>query len=310
MIGAVWDAAIRRRQELLPRAWAEGEPIRCFDGNWEGALGVVVERLGPVFHVVTPDAEEAWPSFLAERHPERVIVHRQRGVDGASVRGELPGPTPDDPLGDRPGRIVIVEEGLRFGIDLLHGRNPGLFLDARPVRQWIRGACGGQRILNLFAYTGSLGVAARAGGAKSVEHVDVVPSALARARANHTMNGQGISGRDLIQADAFAQLRQAARAGRRWDMVILDPPPVSTEGFRAGGRGRERGFDPSSDWPELLGLARRCTKDGGRILVMSASLEVEAVLPSAVEATIQRGPDFPGPPAAGLRAWVLRAEVG
>jgi 23S rRNA G2069 N7-methylase RlmK/C1962 C5-methylase RlmI len=274
---------------------------------------VVVDQFGPVLHLQAGAVDGAWVELLAEAFPGRALVQRVRGGAGGVVRrGGFPPPDADDRLGGRAGRIVVIEEGLRFGIDLLHGQNPGLFLDARAVRRWLRSRSRGLRVLNLFAYTGSLGVAALAGGARSIEQVDVVPSALERARGNHQLNGQRIGDRDLVQQDAFAHLEHAARKGRRWDLVILDPPPVTTEGYAPGQRGRQRGFDPERDWAPLLEAAQRCTLPGGRLVVLCANAAADVVerLPGPVDEEIQRDADFPGAAEDGLRAWVVRVPGG
>jgi len=128
-------------------------------------------------------------------------------------------------LGSLPGgEIEIRENGLRFGVDLAHGQKGGLFLDQRDNRERVRGLAKGRQVLNLFGYTGGFSVYAAAGGAASTITVDSAAGAIASARLNFERNGLPIGDAEFVVADAFAFLGSAARAGRRWDLVISDPP--------------------------------------------------------------------------------------
>lgn len=218
--------------------------------------------------------------------------------------------------GEHSGSCEILEGGLRFGVDFLYGTNTGLFLDARPLRAWVRNHSKDRRVLNLFSYTGAFGVAAASGGARSVTNVDIVPSAVERGRANFERNGLPSDSRTHMKAEVFDFLSRARKQEARWDLIVADPPPVPTAGRgRSRSRGkRRRGFDPSADLARLLQHCREMLAPGGELLACSAlrgERRFEGQLPTATEprapVKLRRGLDFPGPDEEGLRAWVIQA---
>jgi len=134
----------------------------------------------------------------------------------------------------------VVDNGLRFEVDPLSPGNAGLYLDTRPVRRWLLQNAAGRRVLNLFAYTGSLGLAAAAGGAKWVMHVEMQKRALRRLKRNYALNDLPIDDRDLVQSDLYPHLRRLAREGKAFEGVVLDPPPqVPGRGSESERRGQD-----------------------------------------------------------------------
>jgi 23S rRNA G2069 N7-methylase RlmK/C1962 C5-methylase RlmI len=313
------DAASLR--SAVEAAWGERaalhsscETYRAFDGRFEGAPGWTLDRYGDALLLqcfgdeAPPDCVAAVASLGLHRRAFVLKVRVGRS-EGHLIDGQWPTPDPDDPL-ERPGRFVVREDGMRLGIDLVYGQNPGLFLDARPLRRWVRANTSGLRVLNLFAYTGSFGVAAVAGGAVHITNVDVVPSAVDRCRVNHELNGFD-DPRAHQKGEVFHFLHRSSKAGRTWDLVIADPPPVRTQG-RGKGRGRERGFDPRKDVRTLHRKIQRVLAPQGRVLAISAARTpawFEEVLPYDELAPLDRGSDFPGERLDGMRALVCREPV-
>jgi 23S rRNA (cytosine1962-C5)-methyltransferase len=120
--------------------------------------------------------------------------------------------------------VEILENGLRFGVDLAHGQKGGLFLDQRDNRERVRGLARDRSVLNLFGYTGGFSVYAAAGGARGSTTVDSAPAAIGEARRNFDRNRLSTTDARFVVADVFGFLADA-RAGRaRWDLVISDPP--------------------------------------------------------------------------------------
>ena len=211
--------------------------------------------------------------------------------------------------GNGPESRAVMENGLRFGVDFLYGTNTGLFLDARPLRAWVKRNSEDRRVLNLFSYTGAFGVAAAAGLSRSVTNVDIVPSAIERGRRNFERNQLESDSRTHMKAEVFEFLQRAAKSGHTWDAIIADPPPVPTRGTR-GKKKRGRGFDPSADIERLMGRCHGLLSEGGWLLACSAlrgSSRFEGRLPgdAAQRTRIARGSDFPGPDDEGLRGWVI-----
>ncbi len=320
---------------VVARAWERRAPFhrdleftnayRLLDGREEGAEGWVVDRYGDAALVQRfgpVPAAEAELSVLVDDLVARMGTHtsvflkeRRPGADGGRdgrlIAGPEPLRAPGDPLAGRRGRVVVREEGLFLGVDLSYGMNTGLFLDARPMRRWVRGQSEGRRVLNLFSYTASFGVAAAVGGCRSVTNVDVVPSALERGRANFALNDLPQDGRTHLRSEVSDFLKRARKRDEKWDGIILDPPPVSTQG-RPGRakKGRNKGFVPGVQLGRLIELAQQRLAPDGWLLVLSAARGEDAFerwLPPGKWPAIARDIDFPGDPCRGLRARILGA---
>jgi len=157
-----------------------------------------------------------------------------------------------------------VENGLTMELRAGSGQSPGLFLDQRSNRAWVREHANGARILNLFAYTGAFGIAALAGGAAEVVQVDTSRSYLDWARANAILNGFTEDRVEYSAVDARLLVDGCRKRGRRFDGIICDPPSF--------GRGRDRNtrlFRIEHDLGDLVLSCRELVEPGGWILVSS-----------------------------------------
>jgi len=122
----------------------------------------------------------------------------------------------------------VNEAGLCFRVNLSDYLDTGLFLDARKKRALIKIDAAGKTVLNLFAYTCSLSVAAASGGAARVDSVDLSKTYLDWGKVNFALNGlEEKDNFNFFKSDVFQFLGQAARNGSRWDLIILDPPSFS-----------------------------------------------------------------------------------
>jgi len=210
--------------DLVSEAWQRRQKLHDLDAyrvlhGWqEGMPGVEIDRYGDaaiIAHKASAAADtEALASALMQLHPFDVIVAKPRNGSPFALRGEL---------NSKPR--IVRELDMSFAIEPAQPRNPGLYLDARPARAWIREHSHGRRVLNLFAFTGSLGVTAAVGGARSVTHVDGQRGALARCKANHDLNNVPIDDRDLLRGDVYQMLRKAGKRRRTYDAIIVDAPP-------------------------------------------------------------------------------------
>ncbi|MGB6221736.1 class I SAM-dependent methyltransferase [Haloferula sp.] len=153
------------------------------------------------------------------------IVVQERHLRGAPKR-TVHGKLPDDP--------IACESGLRYHLNLHRNQNHGFFLDMKPGRDWIRENASGRRVLNLFAYTCSLSVAAIAGGAESVINLDMASSALASGRENHRLNFDSERCRraSYHAHDLFKSWGKLKR-GAPYDIIVIDPPSNQPGSFVA-----------------------------------------------------------------------------
>lgn len=122
----------------------------------------------------------------------------------------------------------ILEFGVWYALDLQMNQDAGLYLDTRLLRKWLVDHTRGGTVLNLFAYTGGLGVAARAGGARRVVQVDRNHKFLEMARASYALNSFEMDPADLVEMDFWAYTARMRREKALFDCVILDPPFFSS----------------------------------------------------------------------------------
>jgi 23S rRNA (cytosine1962-C5)-methyltransferase len=155
--------------------------------------------------------------------------------------------------------FAIVEGGLRFIVNLEAYLDTGLFLDHRALRAMVRERASGRRMLNLFAYTGSFTVYAAAGGATATDTVDLSNTYLDWAGRNFAANGMDPRRNTLIRADVLAWLDAAHAEGRRYGLIVLDPPAFSNSKAMAGV------LDIQRDHVALVRAARDLLDAGGEL---------------------------------------------
>jgi len=257
---------------LLERLHAEGtDCYRLFHGVNEGRPGLTIDRYGPVLLLqtwrepLTPEEVECSGRIVGETCELDVTpVWNHRGRD----RGTQLPYEGVEPIGS--------ELGLRYHVTPRHrGQDPLLFLDLRAGRRRVREHARGKSVLNLFAYTGGVGLCALAGGAKEVWNVDFARSSLAWAEKNLALNDFGADRVHMVREDVVPVLRQLAglpvkgrgaqkRAfqsfePRSFDLVVLDPPRWAKGPFGA--------IDIVRDYPSLLKPALLATAPGGCLLL-------------------------------------------
>jgi 23S rRNA (cytosine1962-C5)-methyltransferase len=190
-----------------------GLVIDCY-GDWLSAqfltLGVDVRR-----EMLTGLLMELFsPAGIVDRSDP--VARRQEGLraGGGLIAGREPPPD-----------LTIIEEGLRFPVDLLGGQKTGFYLDQRENRSLVGRLATGKRVLNAFSFTGAFAVHALAHGAAHVTNVDTSYEALEGAERALRLNGFDPDEQaDAIHGDVFQVLRSFRDEGRRFDLVILDPP--------------------------------------------------------------------------------------
>ncbi|MDO4316763.1 MAG: class I SAM-dependent rRNA methyltransferase [Lachnospiraceae bacterium] len=122
-----------------------------------------------------------------------------------------------------PTKVEIVENGVRYLVDVKDGQKTGFFLDQKYNRLAVQKLCGGARVLDCFTHTGSFALNAGLGGAREVLGVDASELAVSQAEENAALNG--LSDRVKFRcADVFELLPELLDAGERYDVVVLDPP--------------------------------------------------------------------------------------
>ena len=155
-------------------------------------------------------------------------------------------------------QTIATEHHLKFGIDFGAGYSVGLFVDQRENRRFVR-QIKPTRVLNCFAYTCSFSVAAASVGAQTV-NVDLSKKSLERGRQNFGLNSLSTEGHKFIADDVRPVLGGLARRGKKFDMIILDPPTFSrTKGGEA--------FQVEKDFEELIVAALELIDRNARVLL-------------------------------------------
>jgi 23S rRNA (cytosine1962-C5)-methyltransferase len=218
------QTAIQARKALLDARHNSG--VRLFNGFTEGCPGLVIElfaRTLVIFNlqappeVLTPLIELLVPQLKIQLPwVEAVVVKTRHAPEPERRRGILvSGQTLDH---------EISEHGIRYAVDLMLNQDASFYLDTRNLRAWLKHQMHGKKVLNTFAYTGSLGAAALAGGATQVVQLDLSAKFLSMARQTYTLNGFEIRSEDFLAGDFFRQASRLREAGALFDCVILDPP--------------------------------------------------------------------------------------
>ncbi|KAF0282685.1 bifunctional 23S rRNA (guanine(2069)-N(7))-methyltransferase RlmK/23S rRNA (guanine(2445)-N(2))-methyltransferase RlmL [Spiribacter roseus] len=156
------------------------------------------------------------------------------------------------------GQYLEVQEGpCRLLVNLTDRLDTGLFLDHRPVRQWIGENARSKHFLNLYAYTGAATVHAGLGGAASTTSVDLSKTYLAWLQRNLHRNQLNNPVHALIQEDVMAWLKGC---DRRYDLIFLDPPSFSSSKRMAGS------LDIQRDHVALIQAAAACLSEDGLLI--------------------------------------------
>jgi 23S rRNA (cytosine1962-C5)-methyltransferase len=228
--GPFWRGRVRRALALRDDLVRGTTGYRVVHGESDGLPGVVVDRYAD-FAVL-----KLYSAGLTPHRPAIVEAIRAEvpGLAGVFGRDEVARDEDSDDAkpqgrvlwGDAPPeRIAIDEHGMKLLVDVRQGQKTGLFLDQRENRRLVREMSAGRGdALNLFGYTGGFSVAAALGGARHVVTVDVDRDAIALARENFRANGLDPADHAFASEDAFEILRRYKAQGRRFDLVVCDPP--------------------------------------------------------------------------------------
>ncbi len=149
---------------------------------------------------------------------------------------------------------VVTENGVRFEVQPGVNQNAGLFLDMRPLRAWLQQYSKDKNVLNLFAYTCSLSVAALHGGARQVVSLDMSKPSIQWGTRNHELNGHELRRVRAMPHNLFKSWGRLQQYGR-FDTIIIDPPT------------RQRGsFDAEKDYGAILKKLHKLVLPGADVI--------------------------------------------
>lgn len=253
------DQAIASRLTLMdPR---HEEAFRLFNGFYEGYPDLVLDVYGHTL-VVHDYADQPNSIVIQEisRHIQAsiywlraVVIKTRNGQTQNEKRGILT-------FGEIPER-KIKEHGIWHAIDLTMNRDASFYLDTRNLRKWLIENMRGKSVLNTFAYTGSFGTAALAGGAARVVQTDRNRQFLNLAKESYALNGFPIHKQDFLAQDFFPVTARFKSMKQSFDCVILDPPFFSTTP-----KGK---VDLVNESARLINKVRPLIHDGGILIAIN-----------------------------------------
>lgn len=258
------QSAVLARQPLIDSDHTAA--IRLFNGYTEGCPGLAIDcyaRTLVIFNLADPPGElepliQGLQPWLLQTYPwiRAVLVKTRHTPDAAGRRGVIAfGQTPD---------AEITESGVRYAVDLTLNQDASLYLDTRNLRVWLHRSMKDMRVLNTFAYTGSLGAAALAGGAARVVQLDLSDKFLSLARRTYALNGFAAASQDFMAGDFFRLAARLKASSTLFDCVILDPPFFS---ITPGGR-----VDIAAEYSRLINKVRPLVAHDGTLVAVNNAL--------------------------------------
>jgi 23S rRNA (cytosine1962-C5)-methyltransferase len=218
--------AVRLREGLFDLA--ETDSYRLVHGESDFLPGIVLDRYG-AFAVL-----KLYSAALTPHRADLVEAIRESVPELSGIFGRDEVGREDDDGGAGSGQVLwgeappellrIRENGLSLWVDLRRGQKTGTFLDQRENRAAIRRYARGREVLNCFAYTGGFSVNAAVAGARKVLSLDSDGDAIGLSRKNFELNGVDPAAHEFMIGDVFKWLAQWKQSGRRFDLIVLDPP--------------------------------------------------------------------------------------
>jgi 23S rRNA (cytosine1962-C5)-methyltransferase len=221
-------AAVRRRDAILAGGLTNG--CRLVHAEADFLPGLIVDRYADVVVVqfLTAGIERVRQAILdaivEAAQPEGVF---ERSDTASRVREGLVAAV-GVIHGTVPPVVELLENGLRFQVNVESGQKTGFYLDQRDNRAAIAQFARAGNVLDAFSHTGAFGIYAARAGARSVTMLDSSAASLAIARANVERNPHDNCTFDIVTADVFEHLRSLRDKDQRFDLIVLDPPRFAT----------------------------------------------------------------------------------
>ncbi|HSQ28182.1 MAG TPA: class I SAM-dependent methyltransferase [Anaerolineales bacterium] len=258
------EIAVQARNSLIEQH--PNNAFRLFNGFYEGYPDLVVDQYASslVLYSYLRDQQgsqamlESVQSFFQGALPHiNVILQKFRFAESQNLRRGVVSY----------GSILpdwIEEFHVKYAIDLRLNQDASFYLDTRQLRKWLLEYSRDKRVLNLFAYTGSLGIAALAGAAQQVDQADLKQKFLQLALHSVSLNNFELSRMSLHVADFFTQVAYYKQQGTLFNTVILDAPFFSIT--------KKGSVDLARQTVRLVNKVRPLVSDGGHLVVVNNAL--------------------------------------
>ncbi|XP_057486179.1 uncharacterized protein LOC130772400 isoform X1 [Actinidia eriantha] len=260
----IHEATQMRRSLGLPSSITSA--YRLVNSEGDGLSGLIVDIFGEVAVIASSAAwvEKYKPqiktcigrfdgiNYISWRPSVEIL--KKEGMDLSDSKEIYPETPPE--------RVKVMENGIFYLISL-EGQKTGFYTDQRENRHFISTISDGQRILDMYCYSGGFALNAAHGGARNVTGVDSSLPALELARENIVLNNLDPEKISFLRHDAAAFMKDAVSRNETWDIVIIDPPKLAPR--------RKVLQSASGMYRNLNSLAMRLTKRGGLLMTCSCS---------------------------------------
>lgn len=265
-LGERLDLAFEARAEWLGAP--HDKAFRLFNGFTEGLPALALDVYGST--LVLHDASESGDPALSNEALQHVL--KRLNFISCALRKTRHASSDEE----RAGTVVhgqaqglarrVKESGITYALELNLNRDCSLYLDTRCVRRWAHAHLSGARVLNTFAYTGSLGVAAKGAGAQHVLNTDLSQRFLQVAKDSYAMNGWQVARSDFRARDFFDLPGELKRDGFLFDCVFVDPPFFS--------RTAQGTVDVAAQLTTLINKVRPLVAHEGKLVIVNSALFV------------------------------------
>lgn len=237
-----FQLAIAKRQSFF--ADETTTAFRLFNGEGDGVGGITIDYYAD--YLVISWYNETIHYFkkmivdsLLQVFPNaKGVVEKIRFKSELEESRWLAGEKPQEPL-------IVLENGVSYAVYLDEGYMTGIFLDQKEVRgRLTEGLAAGQKVLNMFSYTGAFSVAAAYGGALETTSVDLAQRSLPKTQEQFEVNGLPLEQQKIIVMDTFDYFRYAARKNLSYNLIVLDPPSFA--------RNKKKTFSVAKDYGRLI----------------------------------------------------------
>ena len=259
---------IKNAYEKRKHLFNETNCVRAFFSEGDGIPGLIIDKFDKYVAVqfrnsgVEKFRQEIINSIKKVMKPKG--IYERSDVENRTLEGveQKTGVI----FGEIPERVIMEDNGLKYGIDIIDGQKTGFFLDQRDSRKFIRKYLGtSTRFLDVFSSSGGFSMAALKENCQKVVAIDKEPHALELCRENYQLNGYD-GNFTTMEGDAFLLLKTLVGRGEKFDVITLDPPSLIKRKSDIR-RGRDFFYDLCDDGFKLL-------DDGGILGVITCAYHI------------------------------------
>lgn len=279
------EVAYKKRASLLR---TETNSYRLLFGENDGFPSLIADIYASVLvvklysEIWLPYLESILNSLQQVSKAETVVIRLSRQLQNSSNHDFKDGKVIYGTLDNEV--VQFVEHGINFSANVIKGHKTGYFLDHRENRRRVGELSTGKTVLDVFSYAGGFSVHALANGADEVTSLDISKQALDIARENGKLNSySGIH--KTIYGDAFEEMRRLIKKGKRFDVVVIDPPSFAKQ---------QSEIDlAKKKYAQLAELGAKLTAKNGLLVLASCSSRVPAQTFFAINIRILKGQNRP-----------------